>query len=654
MDQDRFQKHMRAYDRWKGTLAAAIQAYQHWLDEHAPGSGEIELRLFETLEGLRSDRVSIAVVAEFSRGKTELLNAIFFADHGRRLLPSEPGRTTMCPTELFDDREAGQSYVRLLPIETRQEDLSIAEYKRDPQHWTTIKLDVRSPEQMADAFREVTRVKQVRVETARRLGLYSEDLHGKLPDDGEVEVPVWRHALISFPHPLLQQGLAVFDTPGLNALGSEPELTLNMLPSAHALIFMLAADTGVTRSDLDLWRHHVTGPYREHSKGLVVVLNKIDTLWDELKDTGAIAGSIKSQCAASAETLGVPEESIFPLSAQKGLLAKVRRDRALLERSRILALEAHLAEQVLPARQRLLRSNVLSQVGTALENSIDGIAARIEETRGQLEELRGLSGKNADVIMHLMRKAREEQTAYLKSVESFQASRRLLAQQAAGLLEALSPEAFDKVIAVTRKDMVGCWTTAGMKQDMKTLFDSARAMMEEAYAQAEQARGLIESAYRRFHEEHAFPTLAPPHLSLQPYLQELDRLHAEAEAFRNSPVTTMTEQSFVVRKFFVSLVSHARNLLLKAHGEAESWLKGALRPLGAQIKEHKHLMEQRLETLRRINESRGTLDGKVRELTAQCQGLEAQMDHLGEIRERLHTPIPAEEVPRPTPARAVC
>ena len=72
-----------------------------------------------------------------------------------------------------------------------------------------------------------------------------------------IEIPKWRHALISFPHHLLKQGLTILDTPGLNALGTEPELTLNMLPSAQAVLFVLGADTGVTRSDMEIWQHHI-------------------------------------------------------------------------------------------------------------------------------------------------------------------------------------------------------------------------------------------------------------------------------------------------------------------------------------------------------------------------------------------------------------
>jgi putative ribosome biogenesis GTPase RsgA len=32
---------------------------------------------------------------------------------------------------------------------------------------------------------------------------------------------------VNFPHPLLKEGLIIVDTPGLNAIGTEPELTLN-------------------------------------------------------------------------------------------------------------------------------------------------------------------------------------------------------------------------------------------------------------------------------------------------------------------------------------------------------------------------------------------------------------------------------------------
>ena len=41
--------------------------------------------------------VMVAFVAEFSRGKSELINAVFFAGYKRRIMPASAGRTTSAP-----------------------------------------------------------------------------------------------------------------------------------------------------------------------------------------------------------------------------------------------------------------------------------------------------------------------------------------------------------------------------------------------------------------------------------------------------------------------------------------------------------------------------------------------------------------------------
>ena len=114
----------------------------------------------------------------------------------------------------------------------------------------------------------------------------------------------------------------ILDTPGLNAIGTEPELTLNMLPNAHAVLFILGADTGVTKSEIDVWRQFISGT-RWKQKGRLAVLNKIDGLWDALKNEVDIEAEITKQIKSSAELLGLETNQIFPISAQKGLLAKV-------------------------------------------------------------------------------------------------------------------------------------------------------------------------------------------------------------------------------------------------------------------------------------------------------------------------------------------
>src|SRR4051812_8649641 len=135
----------------------------------------------------------VAFVAEFSRGKSELINAIFFAGYGRRIMPASAGRTTMCPTELGYDAARVPS-LRLLPIETRLEPHSLSHWRDEPGRWTEIPIDVEDSEQLASAMHKVAEVRWVPIDEARSLGFWSDDS----PDDnpmrdpgGRVEIPRW-------------------------------------------------------------------------------------------------------------------------------------------------------------------------------------------------------------------------------------------------------------------------------------------------------------------------------------------------------------------------------------------------------------------------------------------------------------------------------
>lgn len=633
---DRFTDQMQAYGRWRTDLIEAIKKYQQWLESNKMSSPEVELRIFELIEALSSDNLTIAFVAEFARGKTELINAIFFSEYDRRLLPSEAGRTTMCPTELFFDKEANQSYIRLLPIETRLEDTSIQEHKKNPINWTSIELDTSSSEKMAEAFREVIKTKQVSLNEAQRLGLAN---HIDDPDSQYVEIPMWRHALISFPHPLLKDGLRILDTPGLNALGNEPELTINMLPNAQAVVFVLAADTGVTKSDLDMWNQNVKPLGGDAKHGRIVVLNKVDTLWDELKGEDAIKNSINTQCNSAAKMLEIGTENVFPVSAQKGLLAKIRHDTELLAKSNILSLESILAKDILPQKQKIVRDSIVSEIGSMAQQSRDLISSRLNDTNKQLKELQGLSGKNEDVIMHLMKKTREEQTIYHKSVESFQANKKAFSDNHSALMQMLSLTKLDELMSKTRKEMSGTWTTGGMKSAMKEFFDLIQETMTSATKQADKVNMLLQTIYRTFNQEHGLSDVKPKLFSMSKYKRDLDRLYHEAEAYRTSAVMAATEQAFVVKKFFISMVSHARNTFFQAHQEIEAWGKAGMSPLVSRIKEHKNQMEKRLESLRKINESRDTLQTRIAELEQTAEQLNTQLADLNMLMETLNRPL---------------
>src|SRR5438477_1199590 len=303
-----------AYSDWRRRLSAGISGLHEWLSQQELADAQADLSIQHLLERLHQDQLVVAFVAEFSRGKSELINAIFFADFGQRLLPSAAGRTTMCPTELLYDSTRPPS-IRLLPIETRARAGIVSEFKNYADEWVTLALDLSSADKMSEALSQVSHTKRIPLILARKYGLH-EDAQVMTPvpvEEARVDIPCWRHAVINFPHPLLQQGLVILDTPGLNAIGTEPELTLNLLPNAHAILFILAADAGVTKTDIEVWRNHLVGENPATREGRLVILNKIDSLWDDLRTSAQIESEISRQVRTSAQLLEIPPAQVFPV-----------------------------------------------------------------------------------------------------------------------------------------------------------------------------------------------------------------------------------------------------------------------------------------------------------------------------------------------------
>ncbi|MDH5446278.1 MAG: dynamin family protein [Gammaproteobacteria bacterium] len=640
MTQHHFSDQMQAFGQWKHDLIDSIQTYQAWLEKNHLIQPETELRLFEMVDALRTDQMSIAFVAEFARGKTELINTIFFSDYGMRLLPSEPGRTTMCPTELFFDKKTKKNYLKLLPIETRLSDAGIQEHKKHASSWRTIILDTHSPESMAEAFKEVVRTKRVSLEDALRLGLYDPKQDAdRVNPDGYIDIPRWRHALISFAHPLLQEGLTILDTPGLNALGAEPELTLSMLPNAQAIVFVLSADTGISKSDLDMWKHHVSALGSDSEHGRIVVLNKVDTLWDDLKSDDAIKKIINDQCQAVANQLSLNENNVVPVSAQKALLARVRKDKALETRSNIKALEDILGEDILPKKQYILRQNILAEIGAMIDESRKLVMSRLNSVNKQIKELQGLSGKNEDVIQHLLQKTRDDKALYQKSLKSLKLNRKLFLYEYKQLSTILSLGELDKLMADTRKQMAGTWTTKGLRDSMQNFFGIINNSIEKAAKQSHKTNILLQTIFRKFDEDHNLGGTLPKVFLVNKFRREIDRINLEAEAFRKSPVTAMTEQSFVIKKFFISLVSSVRNSFYVTSLDAKRWQKTAMSPLFSRLKELKYQIDKRIDSLKKISESRESLQQRINELEISAEKLNSQLADINTLIETINRPL---------------
>ncbi len=621
-----------AYSAWREQLSGALADYRNWLGEQELNDAQTDLRIQHLLDRLRDDKLYVAFVAEFSRGKSELINAIFFSDYKQRLLPSSAGRTTMCPTELLHE-EGREPSIQLLPIETRATHTTTTEYKRYLDEWQVVPLDIQSREAMAEAFRQVSQTKRVPAELATRYGLYNEkDEFNLLSVDAEgmVEIPCWRHAIINFPHPLLKQGLVILDTPGLNAIGTEPELTLNLLPNAHAILFILAADTGVTKSDIEVWRNYLANPQGGRQSGRLVVLNKIDGLWDDLKSPAEVDADILRQADTCAALLGLESRQVFPVSAQKGLVAKVNGDEALLAKSRLPELERAMSDELIPSKQEIVRETTRSEAEDMLATTRAILEGRLASVLEQMEELANLRDKNQDVILHMMEKVDEEKTEFDQSLQRFQALRNVFSQQTQNLLAHLGLDHIRLEAEKTRSAMEASLFTKQMHEAMDSFFKTMQQKFAQSTTVVEDIRTMMDTMYAKFSEEHGLALTPPTPLSVLKYQKEISRLEKTYQEHFSSTFNLLNnDKTSLINKFFETLVNRVLQVFELANRDADNWLRAIIAPMETQVREHQLQLRRRMESIKRIHKATSTLEDRIGELQQMEGTLHSQIGELG-------------------------
>jgi hypothetical protein len=631
-----FNEQFDQHGAWRREFALRLKLLSEWLKDHDLLNAAVEERLLRLETQVRSDKVMVAFVAEFSRGKSELINAIFFAGYGRRIMPASAGRTTMCPTELGYDAEVPPC-LRLLPIETRLKPQALMEWRAVPEKWTRIDLDVNDPIQLAKALEKVAEVRHVTQDEARALGFWHDEAPQDNPRtdaDGNVEVPRWRHALINIAHPLLKQGLVILDTPGLNAIGAEPELTVSLIPQAHAVVFILAADTGVTKSDLAIWREHLItdGDDRE---ARLVVLNKIDTLWDALSTPAQIQAQIDRQRASSADILGLPVAQVIPVSAQKGLVAKVTADDKLLQASCLPALEMALAQGVMGQRQKILRSAVAAGIVELRAEAGRVIHIRRRDLAEQMIELRGLRGKNTSVIKHMRSRIEQEHTEFNTSGAKIQAVRSIHLKLLREVFNLLGTPTLKSELAELTRMLKQPGIKLGVKKAYGETFGRLRESLEKARKTSAEIQSMLAGSFKQLNSEFGFSLQAPKEPEMSRFLTDLEQIERSHLQYLGVTNILKLAQPDFSDRLVRALATRLRVVYETALGEVELWNKSAASQLDAQLKERRKNFGRRIEAIERIQQAATGLDERIDEIERHENAITALDGKLDELTAQL-------------------
>ena len=592
-------------------LSQLVASISGWLEINGFYNPQVKER-FDRIESLLSQKErNVLFLAEFSRGKSELINSTIFGNSGKRLLPSTPGRTTRCTTVLQYDAEELPS-IKLLPTlgpeEIQRQPLSFL--KQNLSHWERTLFATDDVDSIVNAFKQIAETELVTPDVAKNLGFLGSVEEADLASidvvDGKIAVPKYRHAIINFPHPLLRQGLAIVDTPGLNALGIEPELTLRSLESANAIVFVLSADTGITRSELEAWNDHVKPGHLENA---LVVINKIDTLWDELKTKSEIDLQIKKQVAEVARILSIPTNRIFPVSAQKSLVAHRDNNHSLAVASQMSRYEQALADTINYSNRRTVVEKIKNDILSTLFVAKRVMDQRAETTRTQILEIEKLQSNQAKVSDDNILKVKKEREKLEKVTTELNQFRVLLKVEYDAFVDRLDIFALDKLIARYRLEISNQLTTTGLQREMNDFQLEAVEKFKGAISHISNLESELDTLYHKVEDILEIKGLSPRRVHPEIYLDTLQKYNEKHTKYAKGLSMVMTEQNALRDRYHASVMVKIRKLYVQTRDEVELWCRSVLVPLELELKEKGAQLKKRLLSLERIrNKDSGLVD----------------------------------------------
>ena len=326
---------MRRYEQTRDDLVARLLVI-----EEAIGEGRRK-SVTSVRKRLERGKFVLAVVGEFSSGKSFLLNALL----GK--FRSEPGPG------------GGDRLVGLLAVDI------------NPSTATITELEHGQADEATAVFEDGRRERIPLDRLNRFIAVGSGDvgtMHDATKDpSGSSDAPT--RVIVKTDSPFLERGFVVADTPGLASINpAHRRATLHFLPTADAVLYLIDTQQPFTEGDALF-----LGIIRQHIDSIFIVQTKID-LWQQPQSDGRPAWEHANERIASLAAVHAPGTYVYALSAREYAEGVLDRDPAKIEASRfpkfLSALDASLIRRTGRARLRRAR---------------DRVAAAVDDARAQIE-----------------------------------------------------------------------------------------------------------------------------------------------------------------------------------------------------------------------------------------------------------------------------
>ncbi len=311
-------------------------------------AGDQSRALSRTVARLRDGRFILAVVGEFSSGKSFLLNALL-------------GKVE------FEQRPGGRRISGLLATDINPSTATITEL-------------TYAADESATALYASGRTERVPIANLARFVAVGDEgkLHDATGDEDDGAPLLVRVAVDS---PFLRSGFVVADTPGLASINpAHRRATLSYLPGADAVLYLIDTQQPFTEGDASF-----LGIVRRYIESVFIVQTKID-LW-RMSDPSRSSGQgsegwqLAAQRIVAQAALHAPGTPVFPLSAREYAEGALTHDDALIAQSRfrefLEALDASLVATT--GRSRLRRAAAEARrIATRAADTLTFDAAALE------------------------------------------------------------------------------------------------------------------------------------------------------------------------------------------------------------------------------------------------------------------------------------
>lgn len=321
----------------------------------------------EVLKRIKADTFSVAIIGEFKRGKSTLINALL----GKDILPMDVLPTTATLNKIT---YSVTPFVKILYKDGKEEEVEIDKLNN-----------------------YVTKLTEESAEKAKTI----------------------KEAVVYYPVNYCKNGVTIIDTPGLNDDEAMTNVTMSVLPQIDAALFVVMAqspfsesernflESKIITSDLGKVLFVVTGIDLLDEEDVDRVLDNISKRIREhvVKKAEAKFGSASKEFEDYKNKIG--NVRVYGLSAKKALKAKMKGDNAMLEKSGFLdfekALEHFLTEdrgavtlsvpinriktssiEIMKAAQ--LRESAIAMKKDEFDHKYETAMAEIENIRGERQK----------------------------------------------------------------------------------------------------------------------------------------------------------------------------------------------------------------------------------------------------------------------------